>query len=114
MSEDAERDTDNPGPFEAQTELGSVCTSLALEEVARLRDAEREATGPERDLAEQALEKLEWLAREFDGCAEANSRDFDGVWAMVEIGKRGKVYYAVNGRRYPREEAAALLKRGRR
>ena len=43
MSEDAERDTDNPGPFEAQTELGSVCTSLALEEVARLRDAEREA-----------------------------------------------------------------------
>ena len=43
MSEDAERDTDNPGPFETPTELGSVCTSLALEEVARLRDAEREA-----------------------------------------------------------------------
>jgi hypothetical protein len=58
------------------------------------------------------LAMLERLAREFDGCAEANSRDFDGVWAMVEIGKRGKVYYAVNGRRYPREEAAALLKGG--
>ena len=58
------------------------------------------------------LAMLERLAREFDGCAEANSRDFDGVWAMVEIGKRGKVYYAVNGRRYPREEAAAMLAAG--
>ena len=49
MNEDAERDTDNPGPFEAQTELGSVCTSrswysLALEEVARLRDREHATT----------------------------------------------------------------------
>jgi hypothetical protein len=90
----------------------TVQSLFELAQARSIRIAELEATGPECDLAEQALEKLEWLAREFDGCAEANSRDFDGVWAMVEIGKRGKVYYAVNGRRYPREEAAALLKGG--
>ena len=42
-----------------------VAVAEALREEAELyHSTEATATGPERDLAEQALEKLEWLARE--------------------------------------------------
>jgi len=49
---------------------GFNCGSKAAWEQARA-----EATGPERDLAEQALEKLEWLARQGN----------DPVWKGVQV-----------------------------
>jgi len=87
MSEDTERDTDNPGPFESPTELGSVCTSLALEEVARLRDAEREAY---RRGAEKFAADVHAEARKIAGRRNAEYRDFGAALLTVE-------YFLVRG-----------------
>ena len=83
------------------------------------RIAELEATGPERDLAEQALEKLEWLAREWGEATVIKVRVDKPLahWTEVRVDmNRGELRHfagSSGGRDFPmipRADALALLR----
>jgi hypothetical protein len=127
MSEDAEREQAEAVALAhmmgyADAEAAVRAKVVRLE--ARVRELEAEtqrlydiavatATGPERDLAEQALEKLEWLARASWGRAKLKT----GLPELTVAWGEGILHYhsQIGGRRpsrgITRADALALLRK---
>jgi len=86
---------------------------------ARIAELEATATGPERDLAEQALEMLERLAREW-GISAVWADPDEGYLVSVSWGDPSfdepdtpkELHYYIRGTYGTRAEALALLEKG--
>jgi len=82
------------------------CCEAKVERLeARIAELEATATGPERDLAEQALEKLEWLAR-----MDEDGVDYIGLRIVYSRVLGGYSYSKTRCGDSTRAEALALLR----